>query len=169
MGKNSRDTDRDDRRRARRRPVLESFALSSTLPAIGPHRLEVEDLSEIGIGVRLDGEVFGEAGAPHIRVGEALELKLYLNAVLFIPLRLRVARVIDRHEQRQILVGGDFEGSSEGSLHAVNSFLGVLDVLTDSVRLDPLASPSELPGAAAPKNSPKVPAKRASKKASKRA
>jgi hypothetical protein len=148
MSRHFKDQERDERRRARRRPVLETFSIGAQMPALGPHRLEVEDLSEIGVGVRLESDVFGDAGLPHLRLGEQLELKLYLNQSLFIPLRMRIARLVERPEQGQILVGADFEGSSEGALFAVRSFLGVLDQLADSVRMDPRQSPSQLPGLA---------------------
>ena len=141
MAKNSREQVKAERRRARRRPVLETFSLSVAIPSLGPHRLDVEDLSEIGIGVRMDSDVFEDGKVPQIQAGENLELNLYLNRSLFIPLRLKVARVVELAPKRQVLVGGDFEESSEGAITAVESFLSVLDVLVDAVRMDPVARP----------------------------
>jgi hypothetical protein len=171
MSRNSKDQERDERRRARRRPILDTFLISAQLPALGPYRLEVEDLSEVGIGLRLEEQMLSEVGISPPRLGETLELKLYLNTSLFIPLRIRVARALRREDERQILVGGDFEGSSEGAVHAVRSFLGVLDLLVDAVRMDPVQSPGRLPSMA-PKTSAKTgpksaskPARRSSKKA----
>lgn len=143
MAKNSKEQLKAERRRARRRPVLETFALSASFPVLGPHRLEVEDLSEIGVGIRIDAEVFEHASAPMIEPGEQLEFQLYLNRSLFIPLHLRVARVVELAQKRQFLVGGEFDGCSEGAIEAVESFLGVLDVLVDTVRMDPVAKPQK--------------------------
>lgn len=167
MSRNIKDQERDERRRARRRPILDTFLISAQLPALGPYRLEVEDLSEVGIGLRIEEQVLREVGTPSPRSGESLELKLYLNTSLFIPLRIRVARVLPRDQERQLLVGGDFEGSSDGAVHAVRSFLGVLDLLVDSVRMDPVQSPGQLPPMGAktgPKTASKT-ARRSSKKA----
>jgi hypothetical protein len=141
MAKNTREQMKAERRRARRRPVLETFSLGAAIPTLGPHRLEVEDLSEIGIGIRVESEVFEDGNVPQIQAGELLELNLYLNRSLFIPLRLKVARVVEISHKRQILVGGDFEESSEGAIAAIESFLSVLDVLVDAVRMDPIARP----------------------------
>lgn len=122
-----------DRRRARRRPILESFSLFIVVPKKGVHRLSVHDLSEVGMGFDLDTEGESVADFP-LKTGDLIEVRFYLNQSLYLPLALEVARVDERAGVRK--VGAAFKDPKDPSYQGYLAFLKMLDGIVDLVRLE---------------------------------
>ena len=121
-----------ERRRARRRPILDSFSLFITIPKKGVHRLRIHDASELGLGFEFDteGELIDDFP---VAPGEAVDVRLYLNQSLYLPLSVSVARVQPGEAGRR--VGAEFSERSSPSYRAFQSFLALLDQLVDAGRL----------------------------------
>jgi len=122
-----------ERRRARRRPILSTFSVFVVIPKKGMHRLQVHDISELGVGFDLDleGE---EASGFRLQMGEPLDLRFYLNQSLFIPLSIQVARVDEKGTVRR--VGAEFEEKNSQAYQAFAAFLQMLDKIADIVQVD---------------------------------
>src|ERR1700751_1407622 len=84
----------EERRRSKRRPILDTFSLFAVVPKKGVHRLQVHDLSDLGMGFDLDidGENFDEFP---INPKEKLSVHLYLNQSLYLNLEVQVMRIED--------------------------------------------------------------------------
>jgi hypothetical protein len=122
-----------ERRRSRRRSLLDTFSFFVVVPRKGIHRLPVHDLSEGGI--RFDLDVEGEsAGDFAVKKGDTLDLRFYLNQGLFIPLRIRVARIEEKQHGRQI--GAEFCEAGTPGQKACLSFLQMLDQILDVAQVD---------------------------------
>lgn len=117
-----------ERRRAKRRPVLESFSLFVVVPKKGGHRLPVYDVSELGIQFDLDTE--GEAMTDFpIQEGESLDLQLYLNQSLALPLSVRIARLqaVGRVRRAGVEITNQDSKAYDGFL----AFLKMLDAISE--------------------------------------
>jgi hypothetical protein len=117
-----------ERRKARRRPILDTFSLFVVLPKKGGHRLKVNDLSDSGISFDFDTEAEEASGSP-LKSGETLETHFYLNQSLFIPLSVRIVRLEDRNEVRR--VGAELLAKGAG-FEPVQAFLTMLDKVADA-------------------------------------
>lgn len=118
----------EDKRRAKRRPILDTFSLFISIPRKGPHRLKVHDVSELGIG--FDFDIEGEPNSDfQPQKGQQMEIHLYLNQSLFIPLTVEVARVDTQGRLRR--VGAEFAQTKERPYRAFTAFLTALDVLAE--------------------------------------
>lgn len=121
--------DQDDRRRARRRPLVESFSCFVSIPKRGSHRLHVYDLSELGVG--FDFDIEGEdLGAHPLALDDLLELHFYINQSLFLPLKIRVARIEDKKTKRK--VGAEFTEPKSDSCRALQAFLKMIDEIFEA-------------------------------------
>jgi hypothetical protein len=120
----------EEKREARRRPILESFALFVVVPGKGAHRLPVFDLSEKGIGFQFDHESESPESTS-LNTGEAIELCLYLNQSLYIALQVRVARIHQQKPDGPRIVGASFADSPAGSNLAAERFVQLLDALAE--------------------------------------
>lgn len=121
-----------ERRKAPRRPILESFALFIVIPSKGFHRLKVHDVSEHGLGFDVDAE--GEDPGTHpLAQGDRIEVHFYVNPSLYLPLGFQVLRIEDREGVRR--VGGEIEGKKSKEYAAFLLFLKMLDQLRDAGRL----------------------------------
>ena len=115
-----------ERRKAYRRPILSSFSFFVSLPVKGSYRLNVYDVSEVGMG--FDFDIEGEDLTEHpLVVGDFVEVSLYLNQSVCMPLTLRVARVEGDAVKRR--VGAEFQELSSLSYRAFLSFLRLIDDL----------------------------------------
>jgi hypothetical protein len=123
-----------ERRRARRRPIINTFSLFVNVPKKGVHRLKVHDVSELGIGFDLDTE--GESAEDYpVAAGDTVDIRFYLNQSLFIPLSLEVIRVGAQGGVRR--VGAEFRDKKDPGYQALASFLKMLDGILEVVRMDP--------------------------------
>lgn len=121
-----------ERRRSKRRPILDSFSLFCVVPKKGVHRLTVHDLSDLGIGFDLDieGENFDEFP---IKLKEKLEIQLYLNQSLYLNLEGNVARLEDDKGIRR--VGAELTDRSSQAYKAYVAFIQMLDLVADVAKV----------------------------------
>jgi hypothetical protein len=117
-----------ERRKTKRRPILETFSLFAVVPKKGMHRLLVHDVSEGGLGFDLDidGENFDEFP---VKSGEKLEVHLYLNQSLYLPLSVQIARLEDSKTVRRL--GTELVDPGSPQSKAFGAFLQMLDVVAD--------------------------------------
>lgn len=120
-----------ERRRTRRRPILDTFSVFCVVPKKGVHRLRIYDVSDHGIGFDLDTEG-EEAQEFSIKNGEALDIHFYLNQSLYLPLSVQVARIEDRNQVRRI--GAEFNQKDKG-YQAIAAFLKMLDAIVDVAQI----------------------------------
>lgn len=117
-----------ERRKTQRRPVLDTFSLFVVIPKKGSHKLKVYDVSEGGL--RFDYDLEGEpADLFPVRQGEEFELHFYLNQRLFVPLKVKVARIENVDSIRRI--GAEISGASR----TYDAFLKMLDGIVDEAQL----------------------------------
>lgn len=122
-----------ERRRSERRPVLETFALSVVVPGKGGHRLTVHDLSAHGLSFDFDLEGEDTEAAP-LKSGERVDLRLYLNQSLYLPLAVKVARIRARKGVREI--GAEFLRKESEGYQAFASFLAMIDEIHAGAGID---------------------------------
>lgn len=121
-----------DKRKHKRRPILETFSVFVVFDKKGPHRLNVHDVSETGIGFTVDVE--GETASDFpLKKGDEMELSFYLNQTLSIPLIVKVARLEEKDSLRHI--GGEIAASGGKGLPAFRSFLQMLDQLAEVAQI----------------------------------
>jgi len=118
-----------ERRKAKRRPILESFSLFVVIPKKGSHRLPVHDVSDLGM--RFDVEFEGEEAT--VATGETIDLQLYLNQGLYLPLSLQVVRLEKTDTGRR--VGAEFRDHNSKSYQAFQGFLKMVDGIIEEARL----------------------------------
>lgn len=127
----------DERRKTKRRPILDTFSLSVVVSNKGVYRLPIQDLSEGGIGFDLDTDGESEASVP-MKEGEKISLKVYLNRSLFIPIEGIVVRV--RRKDDVLSAGAEFDKSDQG-YEALRAFLQMLDELIDRAEIEANPAP----------------------------
>lgn len=89
MAKTKKTEQGEDRRRARRTVVQESFHLFLVIPQVqGMVRIYMRDLSRLGLRFRL--EVPGD-----FRVDQKFQARLYISPAFYLPLECRVVRAVD--------------------------------------------------------------------------
>lgn len=78
----------EERRRARRTIVQESFHLFLVIPPVhGMVRIYMRDISRLGLCFRTDVE-------GNFHEGQSFQARLYINPAFFLPLECRVVRVL---------------------------------------------------------------------------
>jgi len=128
-----------ERRRARRRPVLDTFSIFIVIPKKGLHRLEVQDISEGGLGFLLDVE--GESPIDYpAKINDAIDFRFYMNNSLYIPMSVQIVRIEDLSTGRR--VGAEFQDKSKPSYKAFLSLLKFLDDIIDVLQIDQVSSSS---------------------------
>src|SRR4051812_38244614 len=109
-----------ERRKAKRRPVISTFSLFVVVPKKGIHRLNINDLSEEGIGFELDTE--GEdPGEFPIKQGDSLDVRFYLNQSLYLPLTVKIMRLFEGTGGIR-KVGASFADLKSPGYQALSSF-----------------------------------------------
>jgi hypothetical protein len=117
-----------ERRRAKRRPILETFSVFAVVPTKGPNRQRIHDVSDFGVGFDLDVE--GEpSGSFALKKGDSLEMHFYLNQSLFVPLSVTIARLETKDGIRQI--GAEIKDRKSPSYKAIHAFVELLDVVME--------------------------------------
>jgi len=122
-----------ERRREKRRPMLETFSFFIVIPKKGLHKLGLHDISESGVGFDLDIE--GESSTDFAaKDGDTIDFRFYLNRSLFIPLSANVARIEMSASGRR--VGAEFKDKTSKNYKAFLSLLQLLDGIVDVVQID---------------------------------
>lgn len=120
-----------ERRKHRRRPILETFSFFVVVPKKGFHRLAVADVSDSGIG--FDFDIGGESAEDFpVVAGEEMAIQFYLNQSLFIPLTVRVMRVDDSQVIRR--VGAEFVDTGSRENKALQALLSMIDEISEVVQ-----------------------------------
>ena len=113
--------------------MLDTFSIFVVIPSKGFHRLRIFDLSEDGIGFELDTE--GESvDAFAVERGSVMELRLYLNQSLYLPVSLEVVRLDESHATRRI--GGVFAEKNSKAYTAFVAFLKMLDSVQEAAEIE---------------------------------
>jgi hypothetical protein len=122
-----------ERRKSRRRPIMESFSFFVVIPKKGYFKLKVADVSDSGVG--FDYDIGGESPEDFpVKDGEEFELHLYLNQTLFLPLQVRVMRVDDSKVIRR--VGAEFVTRDTPEYQGLVAFLEMIDRLSEVVQFN---------------------------------
>ena len=87
-----------ERRKVKRREILEKFSFYICIPKMGFARHKVNDISELGIGFTI--ETLG--GEFKLNSQEQVELHFYLNQSLYLPLKIQVMRQIDASSTQEV-------------------------------------------------------------------
>ena len=117
-----------EKRRSRRLPVLESFSLSVVAVDRPDVRLPIHDLSEVGIGFDADMSADESLQSP-MAAGDKLNLHIYLNRSLYIPVTVKIAHISQQGQIR--VVGAEFHEKSK-ALKAVIQFVRFLDAASET-------------------------------------
>lgn len=115
-----------ERRKAQRFPILATFSLFCVIPAKGPYRLKIHDLSHIGVG--FDVDLSEEPSRLGLKVGDIFDFHLYVNQSLFIPLSIRVARIQDSQGNLR-MIGAEFVELSQKGETALRAFVDMIDAV----------------------------------------
>jgi hypothetical protein len=127
-----------ERRRTRRRPIIETFSMFCVVPKKGPYRLAIHDVSDHGIGFNLDMDGEDIQGFA-LKMGEQLDVHFYLNQSLYLPLSVKVARIEERNdgspEQGKVRrIGAELD--AKDPVHAgFAAFLKMLDAIADVAKI----------------------------------
>ena len=115
-----------ERRGSQRLLVVDSFALFVTLPKRPFLKLKIYDVSATGL--QCDVVVEGEPdGSFSVAPNEELDVHLYLNQFLFLPLRVRVARIDQSGPTRRI--GAEIIAKGTKSYESYTAFVKMLETL----------------------------------------
>lgn len=126
----------NDRRRAPRRPILDSFSFFIALPKKGPHRLPALDVSELGLGFMIDVEGENAANFP-VQLGDVIDVQFYLNQTLYIPVKIRIARIVQANPGNQDLrrVGAEFLDRNSPPQKAFTNFIRMIDEIAEVAKV----------------------------------
>lgn len=113
-----------ERRKSRRRDILESFSFYIQIPKLGPSRHRVNDVSESGIGFTVES-----LGVFTLAKDEKADLHLYLNQSLFLPLKIQVARQEETGKTQYI--GAVFLETHSNQYQTFLSLVKFLDQLSE--------------------------------------
>lgn len=125
-----------ERRRARRRSVMGTFSLFAVIPKKGVHRLDIQDISDLGMSFDLDVEGESSKDFP-VAPGEIVGLRFYLNQSLYLPLDVRIVRLEQTPQGRR--AGGEFSDHASKGYKAFLSFLKLMDEVLEIAQIDPQA------------------------------
>ena len=115
-----------EKRRAKRRGILDRFSFYISIPKLGHSRHKVRDISELGIGFELD-----TLGEFKLKKGEICELQFYLNQSLFLPLHIEVVRELDESALQE--VGAVFVNVDTPAHQTFNTLVKLVDQLAESI------------------------------------
>ena len=126
-------TSNSERRRSKRRPILSTFSFFVVVPKKGVHRLQIFDVSESGVGFELDTEGESQETFPAVP-GDSIDIRLYLNQSLFLPLTVQITRVDENRTTRKI--GAEFPDKMSKSYRAFHTFIQMLDSIVDIAEIE---------------------------------
>lgn len=114
-----------ERRKSKRREILENFSFYIQIPKFGPARHNVSNVSEYGIGFLVEslGGVFT------LNKDEIVDLRFYLNQSLFLPLKIQVSRQEKKGEIQEI--GAVFLDTKSNQYQTFLSLVKFLDQISE--------------------------------------
>lgn len=113
-----------EKRRAKRRSILDRFSFYISIPKLGHTRHPVKDISEFGIGFELD-----TLGEFKLKMGEICELQFYLNQSLYLPLHIEVVR--EHGDDPLQEVGATFVNVEAPAHQTFTTLVRLVDQLTE--------------------------------------
>jgi hypothetical protein len=120
-----------ERRRVKRHDILEQFSFYICVPKLGYTRHKVNDISELGIGFML--ETLGEF---KLDLNEVCDLHFYLNQSLYLLLKIKVMRALDRPEMLQE-VGAIFVDVENSTHQTFLTLVKLVDQMSETAILQP--------------------------------
>ena len=120
-----------ERRRVKRRSILEQFSFYICIPKLGYTRHNVLDISELGIGIMID-----TLGEFRLEANESCELHFYVNQSLHLPLRIKVMRTMDREDLTQE-VGAIFLDTETSEFQTFLTLVKLTDQLSQTAKMSP--------------------------------
>ena len=114
-----------ERRKAKRRDILENFSFYICIPKLGYARHKVNDVSELGIGFTVESL----GGEFKLTLNEQCELHFYLNQSLFLALNIEVVRQVEGPQVQE--VGAVFLDTSSNQYQTLLTLVKLLDQLSD--------------------------------------
>jgi len=124
-GKTGSQAQQQERRKFKRRQIIDSFSMFVSLPKKGGAKLSLHDVSEQGIGFDFDTDGEAHADSP-IAKGDSFDVHLYLNQSLYLPLTVRTARIEPGAIRR---LGAEFVETKSPAFEAFQAFVQFLDKL----------------------------------------
>lgn len=114
-----------ERRKSKRREILENFSFYIQIPKLGPARHHVHNVSESGIGFIVEslGGVFT------LNKDEIVDLRFYLNQSLYLSLKIQVSRQEKKGETQEI--GAVFLDTKSNQYQTFLSLVKFLDQITE--------------------------------------
>ena len=122
-----------ERRRVKRRPILDTFAIFLVIPKKGIHKLATHDVSEDGIGFDLTLEDEPPSDW-NITSGTLIDLNLYLNSSLYIPLTVQVVRIETKEGIHR--AGAIFQDHTSTQYQVFLAFLKLIDTMLDIAQVE---------------------------------
>lgn len=115
----------NERRKAKRRQILDSFSFFIQIPKLGSSRHRIENVSEFGVGFIVEslGGVFT------LNKDEKLDLNFYLNQSLYLKLKIQVARQEEKNGKQ--MVGAVFLDTQSNPYQTFLSLVKFLDQLSE--------------------------------------
>jgi hypothetical protein len=118
-----------ERRKAKRRDILDRFSFYICIPKLGYSRHKVNDISELGIGFMV--ETLGEF---KLASQEVCDLQFYLNQSLFLSMKIKVVRLAEHADSVQE-VGAIFVESEHSALETFLTLVKLVDQLSETAHV----------------------------------
>jgi hypothetical protein len=118
-----------ERRRVKRREILDRFSFYICIPKLGYTRHTVNDISELGIGFMLD-----TLGEFRLKNDEICDFQFYLNQSLYLQLKIKVVRSMERDGAIQE-VGAIFTDMNDPVHQTFVTLVKLVDQLSDTVEV----------------------------------
>ena len=118
-----------ERRRVKRREILDNFSFYICVPKLGYTRHTVNDISELGIGFMLD-----TLGEFRLKNDEICDFQFYLNQSLYLQFKIKVVRSIDRDAGMQE-IGAIFADLNEPALQTFATLVKLVDQLSETAEV----------------------------------
>jgi c-di-GMP-binding flagellar brake protein YcgR len=118
-----------ERRRVKRRDIMDQFSFYICIPKLGFTRHQVSDISELGIGIRV--ETLGEF---RLHQNETCDLQFYLNQSLYLSLKIQVVRSVDHPEAIQE-VGAIFLETETKAHQTFLTLVNLVDQLSETAQV----------------------------------
>lgn len=117
----------NEKRKNKRRSILEHFSFFVCVPKLGATKLKVSDISETGIGFQID-----TLGEFKLKENTESEVRFYLNQTLYLPLKIKVVRQFEENEVQHL--GGLFLDTENQAHHAFLSLVHMIDKIETEAR-----------------------------------